>query len=1017
MSDGCDADCIFESVCGNEIIEGLEECDDGNVENGDGCDSSCTNENFTILRGLESNRGRFGAGASDRWNLTADGTTVIEAETTGCDEGGFDTILILYAVNEDGTLGEEVASNDDAELGVNFCSRIEAVVEAGNYALAVEGFFDAAIDGYGLETLIYQDVSAGDDFDGAYPQNGDDLYVIDLAADGRIEFETSDGAGRCPQGTDTIVTVFGQDEEGAWNQVARNDDGGRGDVRNGLCSFADPELTAGTYRITVNGFGNRPSDGYVLNVAFNGECGDGTANIGEGCDDGNNDDGDGCAADCTLEPFCGDGTEDEGEECDDGNNDAGDGCSAECTFEQVCGNDALEGTEECDDGNVDNGDGCDALCTAEEGNVVRGIERNGGTVATTGTDRWNFTTDGPSLYTADTLGCRDGNFDTILALHPVNEDGSLGDSIDSNDDNADFGDTCSSLAGVLDAGNYALVVSGFAGRPVVGYELATRIWQNVGEGGDFNGATSRDGNDLYVLPLESAGEVSVSVGDDGCPGDTRMWIYTNNADGEREQVAFNDDSNGLCSAITAQLEVGVYEIEVDGFGGQPVPPYVLRVALPPVAAVEVCDDDVDNDLDDAVDCDDDDCAEDARCVALACSADALSENHDQDAATAIRPGVYEDLAVCAGADDWFTIDVCAGGSLRADILFANADGDLDAAMTNANNDRLASGLSVTDNESLAFVNDGDAAVQVYLRVYAFQGANDYDLDLVLENCPLNGDVRLVDGPSENAGRVEVLIDGVWGTVCDDSFGIEEATVICRQLGYAGAEDFHVRAAFGAGDEPTHLDDLACTGEEDNLLECDGADPGVENCSLLEDAGVTCIAGDVEAGGVFFSEYVEGSGNNKAVEIYNGVGEAIDLNGCAVLVYANGNTEPTSTIGLGDGANGPVAVDPGGTYVLCNGRAGEDLAPLCDQSSGALSFNGDDAVTLSCDGVAVDVFGAIGTDPGAAWEAGDISTVNRTLRRQCDIILGDDIGDDDFDPSAEWDGFPQDTFDDLGRHCQ
>jgi hypothetical protein len=465
------------------------------------------------------------------------------------------------------------------------------------------------------------------------------------------------------------------------------------------------------------------------------------------------------------------------------------------------------------------------------------------------------------------------------------------------------------------------------------------------------------------------------------------------------------------------LAVGVYEIVVDGFGGRPIPPYVLRVTLPPVAAVEVCDDDIDNDLDDAVDCDDDECAEDARCVALACSADAFSENHAQDAAAAIQPGAYEGLAVCVDASDWFTIEVCAGGSLRADVLFAHADGDLDALLTNANNDRLASGLSVSDNESLAYVNDGEAAVQVDLRVYVLRGANDYALELTLENCPLNGDVRLVDGPSENAGRVEVLIDGVWGTVCDDAFGMEEATVICRQLGYAGAEDFHLRAAFGAGEEPTHLDDLACTGEENNLLECQGPAPGVENCSHFEDAGVTCIADDVEPGGVFFSEYVEGSSNNKAVEIYNGVGEAIDLSTCSVLVYANGNAEPSSTIGLNNGQDGVVAVDAGGTYVLCNGRADENLAPLCDQTSGALSFNGDDAVSLVCDGVTVDVFGQIGMDPGAAWEAGDISTVNRTLRRQCDIILGDDLGDDAFDPSAEWDGLAQDTFDGLGSHCE
>jgi cysteine-rich repeat protein len=61
-------------------------------------------------------------------------------------------------------------------------------------------------------------------------------------------------------------------------------------------------------------------------------CGDGTLDLGEDCDDGNNVDGDGCRGDCTLE-ICGDGTLDLGEECDDGNVVGGDGCSSGCILE------------------------------------------------------------------------------------------------------------------------------------------------------------------------------------------------------------------------------------------------------------------------------------------------------------------------------------------------------------------------------------------------------------------------------------------------------------------------------------------------------------------------------------------------------------------------------------------------------------------------------------------------------------------------------------------------------------
>ena len=103
-----------------------------------------------------------------------------------------------------------------------------------------------------------------------------------------------------------------------------------------------------------------------------------------------------------------------------------------------------------------------------------------------------------------------------------------------------------------------------------------------------------------------------------------------------------------------------------------------------------------------------------------------------------------------------------------------------------------------------------------------------------------GDVRLVDGYRPAEGRVEVYFNGCWGTVCDDSWSLNDATVVCRQLGYPRALQALQRASHGQGMGGIVLDDLFCTGSEPNLLECPSFTPaGTHNCQHSEDASVVC----------------------------------------------------------------------------------------------------------------------------------------------------------------------------------
>ena len=102
-------------------------------------------------------------------------------------------------------------------------------------------------------------------------------------------------------------------------------------------------------------------------------------------------------------------------------------------------------------------------------------------------------------------------------------------------------------------------------------------------------------------------------------------------------------------------------------------------------------------------------------------------------------------------------------------------------------------------------------------------------------------VRLVDGARDNEGRVELFNDEAWGTVCDDSWDINDAMVVCKQLGYRTALEAPVAGRYGAASAsmPILLDNLMCVGTEASLFECGHSGIGVHNCGHSEDAGAVC----------------------------------------------------------------------------------------------------------------------------------------------------------------------------------
>jgi hypothetical protein len=186
--------------------------------------------------------------------------------------------------------------------------------------------------------------------------------------------------------------------------------------------------------------------------------------------------------------------------------------------------------------------------------------------------------------------------------------------------------------------------------------------------------------------------------------------------------------------------------------------------------------------------------------------------------------------------------------------------------------------------------------------------------------------------------------------------------------------------------------------------------------------------------LFFSEYVEGDGNDKALEIYNPTSQPISLSGYFIRRYSNGSTSYTAGGELA--LTGTIA--PHDVWVITNGQTAPATNPpspaaspalqlLADQLDGAYPaptyVNGDDAIALEFGTTLIDLFGKIGEDPGTAWTnefpytgtQGTWITRDHTLRRKSSVTNGIAASPDFFDPMAEYDTLAVNTWDGLGSH--
>uniref|UniRef100_S4R863 SRCR domain-containing protein n=1 Tax=Petromyzon marinus TaxID=7757 RepID=S4R863_PETMA len=102
-------------------------------------------------------------------------------------------------------------------------------------------------------------------------------------------------------------------------------------------------------------------------------------------------------------------------------------------------------------------------------------------------------------------------------------------------------------------------------------------------------------------------------------------------------------------------------------------------------------------------------------------------------------------------------------------------------------------------------------------------------------------VRLVGGRRSNEGRVEVLHDGQWGTICNDNWNVQNANVVCKMLGYKSASaSATIVSPYGQGSGPIWMDEVECSSTETDIRKCKFIGWGNHNCQHSEDVGVACV---------------------------------------------------------------------------------------------------------------------------------------------------------------------------------
>jgi hypothetical protein len=362
-------------------------------------------------------------------------------------------------------------------------------------------------------------------------------------------------------------------------------------------------------------------------------------------------------------------------------------------------------------------------------------------------------------------------------------------------------------------------------------------------------------------------------------------------------------------------------------------------------------------------------------------------------------------AICDGDEDIvFTISNVSGGNMASPgtnstntlsltdddvcvnttVQFASTTGTVPESVGSFNIQLSITDFSATNNTDVTIgATDPDGRITTFTSSVTFFATSGFDenMNITVDDnaiCQLDGDVVFtILSVTGGEGMATVGINNTFTLTITDNDPVATPTATTPTV--VNSNDFTATWNAAAG----------ATGYELDVY-TDGAVPASE---------------------LFFSEYVEGSSNNKYLEIFNGTGATVDLSHYTVQLFTNGNTSPGATNILSG------SLVDGSVIVLENSSASVYLGAAT--SASACGYNGDDAILLlnNVTGDTLDIIGRIGEDPGAAWGTGVLTTAEHSLVRNASITGGVTSNPASGFPtlSSDWSSFAQDNVSNLGSH--